>query len=69
MTIVTFPVMPPLGVAVELVPAASQADVVAFWLRTHHEHLAPRFWRTAVARECTPAPDADLIFEAVGAKL
>lgn len=70
-TIVTFPVMPPLGVAVELCQhfVTSQLDIVAFWLKTHEAHNGRQFWRTAVMRECLPSVDDNLIFEAVGERL
>lgn len=70
-TIVTFPAMPPLGVAVELCQrfVKSQPDLVAFWVKTHEVRNGQQFWRTAVLRECLPSIDASLTFEAIGERL
>ena len=58
--------MPPFGVAEALTPA-SGPYLFRFWLQTHTEPLGPKFWRTAVARECTPDPDSELTFVALAA--
>lgn len=55
--------MPPFGVAEALLPTLSGADLFRFWLQTHVDSVdGPRFWRTAVLRECLPDPDGELMF-------
>lgn len=75
MTHRSFPPMPPLGVmddiADYLVNPPTHAERFLLWLATHDHNLVdgPRFWRTAVLRECTPNPDDELDFVAFEAML
>jgi hypothetical protein len=61
--------MPPFGVAEALVPDWKSSTLFEFWLLSHNDNATgfqgPRFWRTAVARECTPDPDSELTFVAL----
>ena len=56
--------MPPFGVAEVLAPVTGP-DLFLFWMQTHTEPLGPKFWRTAVLRECLPDPDGELMFVAL----
>jgi len=57
--------MPPFGVAEVLAPGVSGTDQFLFWMQTHTDPLGPKFWRTAVLRECLPGPDDELTFVAL----
>lgn len=59
--------MPPFGVAEVLVDATwlAASDPFRFWLQTHTDPVGPKFWRTAVLRECLPDPDGELMFVAL----
>ena len=61
------PEMPPLGVCHLLAPdSVDGPDQLRFWLLTHNSFDGKRFWRVAVLRECLPAADDGLEFEALG---
>lgn len=63
--ILTNMLMPPFGVA-EAIALVDSRDAFAFWLQTHTDTCnGPRFWRTAVMRECLPDPDSELTFVAL----
>lgn len=58
MLVLTDTSIPPLGVADMLLGTTTDSvERFAFWLQSHNEPLAPRFWRTAVLRECLPDPE------------
>jgi hypothetical protein len=64
--IITDTAMPPFGVAQLLVgDTVPSTDLFRFWLLSHTDVnmiAGPRFWRTAVLRECLPDVDAALEF-------
>ena len=68
--IITDTPMPPFGVAELLVDKAEHGpDLFRFWLLSHTDVnmiAGPRFWRTAVLRECLPSADTALEFTTFG---
>lgn len=65
LTVETNTLMPPFGVVEAIMPNVCGPDEFLFWMQTHTDPLGPKFWRTAVLRECLPDPDGELMFIAL----